>query len=365
MKVLYITNVPAPYTVDFFSQLGQRIDLTVIYERKTASDRNCNWNSNAFVSYKEFYLKGINFGHEQRVSLEIIKYLKDSYDVVVVGNYSSPTGMLAIIYLRLKNKKYILHADGGIIKQDSRVKYNLKKWLVSGANNWFSSGKYCTKYLTHYGADYNKCYEYCLASIHDNDIAHEPSSEKEKNDLRTELGLGLSKEDFIFLAVGSNIHRKGYDILDEALEIVKQKCDRSISVIAIGDGYKNEYHNITFVPFKEFEVIKRYMRCSDAFIHPTREDIWGLVIAEAMSQGLIVITTDNCMAGLELVNRETGIVVPVQNSEALALAMISIMNLSKIQFDEMQKRCIQIASNYTIEKMVERYYKILCEVIEI
>ena len=43
MKVLYLANIPSPYRVDFFNELGQQIDLTVIFERETASDRDENW----------------------------------------------------------------------------------------------------------------------------------------------------------------------------------------------------------------------------------------------------------------------------------------------------------------------------------
>lgn len=53
---------------------------------------------------------------------------------------------------------------------------------------------------------------------------------------------------------------------------------------------------------------------ADIFVHPTREDIWGLVVNEAMAKGLPVITTDRCVAGLELIKNESvGRIVPVEN----------------------------------------------------
>ena len=30
MKVLFITNIPAPYRIDFYNELGKHIDLTGI-----------------------------------------------------------------------------------------------------------------------------------------------------------------------------------------------------------------------------------------------------------------------------------------------------------------------------------------------
>ncbi len=36
MKVLFISNIPSPYRVDFFQQLGKYVELTVIFEAKRA-----------------------------------------------------------------------------------------------------------------------------------------------------------------------------------------------------------------------------------------------------------------------------------------------------------------------------------------
>ena len=45
MNVLYLTNLPAPYRVDFFNELGKEVNLTVLYERQTAGDRDARWRS--------------------------------------------------------------------------------------------------------------------------------------------------------------------------------------------------------------------------------------------------------------------------------------------------------------------------------
>ena len=31
MRVLYITNIPAPYKIVFFNELGKKLDLTVVF----------------------------------------------------------------------------------------------------------------------------------------------------------------------------------------------------------------------------------------------------------------------------------------------------------------------------------------------
>ena len=58
---------------------------------------------------------------------------------------------------------------------------------------------------------------------------------------------------------------------------------------------------------------------ADVFVMPTREDIWGLVINEAMAYGLPVVSTDKCIAALELVkNGRNGYIIPPNQPKEIA-----------------------------------------------
>ena len=85
--------------------------------------------------------------------------------------------------------------------------------------------------------------------------------------------------------------------------------------------------NVHFVGFQKKEALSRYYRAADLFVLPTREDIWGLVINEAMAYGLPVITTDRCVAGLDLVEEGVnGSIVPVEDAAALAGKMKELLS---------------------------------------
>ena len=83
---------------------------------------------------------------------------------------------------------------------------------------------------------------------------------------------------------------------------------------------------------------------------PTREDIWGLVINEAMAQGLPVVTTNRCLAGLTLVeNGENGYIVPVEDIEATKTAIEKVFEGDNAS--EFGKKSLEEIKNYTIERM--------------
>ena len=56
MKILFLTNIPSPYREKFFSLLGEKCELTVIYELKYATNRDKNWKVDVNKTYKEIFL---------------------------------------------------------------------------------------------------------------------------------------------------------------------------------------------------------------------------------------------------------------------------------------------------------------------
>lgn len=165
----------------------------------------------------------------------------------------------------------------------------------------------------------------------------------------------------MFLSVGQFIYRKGYDILLKAINNIK---DIDIGIYIVGGEPTQEYlsyikkNNITnvhFIGFINQEMLKNFYHASDVFIHPTREDIWGLVINEAMSYGLPIITTNKCIAGLELVDEKNGRLIPADNVDALTKAINELVDSDLIS---MGKESIKKIRNYSIERMAEKHIEL-------
>ena len=120
---------------------------------------------------------------------------------------------------------------------------------------------------------------------------------------------------------------------------------------------QNNIKNVHFIGFTEKEKLKSYYAAADIFVLPTREDIWGLVINEAMAAGLPVITTDRCGAGLELIkNNQNGFLVQVDDVDNLSEKMHLILNNKDLK-NKMEKNAIGVIKNYTVEKMAQWHYE--------
>ena len=85
---------------------------------------------------------------------------------------------------------------------------------------------------------------------------------------------------------------------------------------------------------------------------PTREDTWGLVINEAMAYGLPIITTNRCIAGLELVDSEMVALFQLNQDQDLTDAISEIL-IDKQKLYLMGKKIIEKIKWYTFENMAQ------------
>lgn len=362
MKVLYLTNLASPYRVDFFNELSKYCELTVLFERKKADDRDDDWYSNSF-KFKAIFLNSKNIGNEAGLSFEIIKYLKQKYDHVILGGYSTPTAMIASIYMKLYKIPYILNADGGFInKNEKKLNYLIKKYFISSATYWLSSGKETNKYLEYYGAKRDKIFNFPFTSLKEEDILKECISDEEKNRLRIKYNIPYQK---VIITIGRYIPIKGFDWMIEAYKDI----DKNIGIYIIGGqpteyylGLKNKYqmNNLHFIDFQNKENIMNWYRLADLFVFPTKGDVWGLVVNEAMSQGLSVISSNKSIAGLELIKQgQNGFIVQCEDGQDLLEKTNQYFSLDIYKKREVQNKILHMIKKYSIENMAKEHIKIL------
>ena len=144
---------------------------------------------------------------------------------------------------------------------------------------------------------------------------------------RIQLNVGSDKR--IVLYIGQMIYRKGIDVLLKS----KKLLPSDICFFLIGGMVdSNLMPSIDFLSDKsvcifDFMVkdqLRMYYHAADVFVLPTREDIWGLVINEALNYGIPIVSTNGCVAACELLPEEN--ISPIEDEQQLASRILCSLN---------------------------------------
>jgi glycosyltransferase involved in cell wall biosynthesis len=165
-----------------------------------------------------------------------------------------------------------------------------------------------------------------------------------------------------FLYVGQLIERKGIMPMLRAWKRFSS-CNRHVELQLVGDGplrgqvqsycAGNELTNVYMAGSVPYSTVRDYYLSSDIFILPTMEDIYGMVMTEAMAFGLPVITTVYC-GGRELVREGfNGYVCDSADIHSIAVAMEkAYTDLSRLP--EMGANARDVMSQFTHEEVMSR-----------
>ena len=358
MKILMFQHLPTPYLTEFLNQIGKHIDLTVIFKEKKNQEREDSWLDYNFTNFKAYYLPD-----KKRIKF-LNQFLKEDYDLYWNCDYSNPNSIYLTTRFKLKKITVLMHADGGIAIPRS-IDPIIRK--VMNMADWFtSSGFVCDEYYQYYHVPFNKIYHYKFTSQTNDDIYKNKAQLIKREECRKKLG--YQDDEIICFSIGQQIPRKGYDILAKAAALTSKniryiiaggKCEENVAKIIKDNNIKN----IEFIGFKTKEELSEFFIASDIFVLPTRYDIWGLVINEAMSFGLPIISTEKCAAAVQMQGLfDNGIIVPIEDHIALANAIDKLSkdeNLRKVY----ARRSLEGIQNYTIENMVLDYLVIFIKIL--
>lgn len=353
-KILVISSYPAPYRVGVFQELDTFYQLDVFFEFIEDQSRSPEW----FVRNGNFHV--LNTPEAKEAFAWSLQHLKD-YDLVLAYDYNNKNAGKVIRRCIRKAVPYCINCDGAFIRRNW-LKDTVKRFYISHAAACFASGRFAQEYFLHYGALPGRIYRHRFTSLKEEDLARKPLSEREKQAKRAELGLSEKR---MVLSIGQFIPRKGFDVLLEAWK----ELDASFQLVLIGGGEQEEDYrkiiereglkNVVLKGFLKKDQVYACYQMAELFVLPTREDIWGLVINEAMACGLPVVSTDHCIAAMELVEEgEGGFVVPVDDAAALAGAMKRILsdNAMRIRMGEKNR---QAMADCTIEQIARKHVEVI------
>ena len=358
MRVLIVTTVMAPYRVALFENIAKHVDLTVCFEQYRDNTRDDSWYKRETKSFNSIINENIVYNKFKKT---VKSEIKKGYDFVIFYEYSTKLAINLIFFCQKKNIPYLINCDGAFIKKNNPIKYYIKSTLIKKATGLLANGASAIQYFLYYGGTENKIYLHDFTSLSELDLKREKSVNLK--DLL--LQYNIPRDGKICLAVGRYIPRKHFDFLIKLWGKVSPEC----YLLLVGNGVcnseykdlidKNEHSNIILVNHLNKEDLFKLYQRGKVLLFPTENEIWGLVVEEAMSQGMPVIGTIGSNAVSELVkNGKNGFILSRDNPNEW-VNKINEVCLNQDVYEELSEEAFCTVKERTMDNNARQIINIL------
>ncbi len=377
MKITWATRSFLDYRVPVYQELNRLVDnkLTVIYYGDVVPERTRSkvtnvLGRNAITLSGELRLTGekmadgpmANTGIRILYQPGLIKAIcRSEPDVLISDGFFQWT--YSALWLRaLKKIPHVMcyertsHTERNA--QWYRVTY--RKFVMRWIDAICCNGKLCGEYVQSLGYPAEKVtYGHMVADIAGLENSATKVTDKQVSELRTKHDL----RETVFLYVGQLIPRKGLvELLNAWKKFSSGIFANEATLLLVGDGpqrdeleqyiKENCLDNVRLAGFVDYDSLAPYYKAADAFIIPTLEDNWSLVVPEAMACGLPILCSKYNGCWPELVTSENGWVFDALDSNDMVGCLNKCL-LVKEKLPEMGRKSCQIVNNNTAKHAAE------------
>lgn len=298
----------------------------------------------------------------------LVDLVKFRPDIIIAGDFGLRS-FICWMTAKLLSVPLVLWSEeiGSSARGRNKIQQRLRSFLLSRASAFLAWGEPALAYLQSMGVQDKNIFRCCQAV--DNDFWISRSKQQNRETLRKQLSLRGT----VFLLVGRLVQRKGFLNFLHAWRDIAPSLTEKCSAILVGDGEqeselrataaRSKIENVQFVgSLAPDELVKYYAAC-DALIFPSLEDVWGMVVNEALCCGLPVLASEHAGASQELVlGKSTGVTFDPANIKDFTQALEAwIANPPMVASDH----CRAVVSKITQSKSADAINKMLDQLLKI
>ncbi|HEX5732544.1 MAG TPA: glycosyltransferase family 4 protein [Blastocatellia bacterium] len=286
-------NYPSAFQTSLFRALAasDEVDLQVIYAKRLPPDRIAlGWESE-LTGYSHRFL---DERHEVADAIGLA-WSGRSRIHIVNGLWAEPGFAAALVALRITGSRYVIYSEAS--EPDlprSPVKRSLRaafaRLLAPRAAGVLAVSRLAEDFYKRLGAREPSIYAFGYFDSEKRPVRGSYYS-------KAENGVEL-------IFVGQLIHRKGIDLLIEAVgPLMAEKANLYLTIVGSGELMPMLSEQVCSLGLSErikfdgamaSREIRSRMAVADMLVLPSRWDGWGMVVNEAFSVGIPVIVSDRC-----------------------------------------------------------------------
>lgn len=325
---LIITNLPSFYKINLYNEIAKKLKIFVVYTGDTAKERNKD-----FFKGEECYDSMLLSRNKFHRLLQVVNcILKHPYDELIIGGWDALPMWVAAFCSRKKRNAVVV--ESSYLESTTKgLKGFMKKVFMSRITKVYASGIAQRKITDALGF---KGETIITKGVGIFNYIPQPSFVK-RDEVRNFLYVGrlAACKNLRFLIEVFNdlpnyqLHIVGFGPLEDELKGIS----------------KENIHFLGAINNKELPPLYQRM---DVFVLPSISEPWGLVVEEALNNGLPVLVSDRVGCAEEIVKeRENGLVFRYDSKEDLMdkvkqISTITLynelrLNISKMDFSKIEK----------------------------
>lgn len=310
-RLALLINVIAPYRLPIYASLAESFDTWILHG---GTEPNRSWKVDLpsglnvqrvftlqLKMRKKNGIAGVSDVSYVHLNLGLLWRLVQCRPDIIVSIEMGLRTICAVIYGKLAHVPVWVWWGGTLHSERNipRMKVILRRFLVRHVKRWISYGATTTEYLESIGISREQILQ-IQNCVPQETFQVAPSKPTDRFNGRPRP---------LIVSVGQLVQRKGYDKLIEACGRLAAR-NAQFSLVIVGQGperdrlqalaKENGIEHFEILPDQSQSDLNEIYRSADVFMFPTLEDIWGLVVNEAMWAGTPVLCSKYAGCAAEL-----------------------------------------------------------------
>jgi glycosyltransferase involved in cell wall biosynthesis len=301
-------------------------------------------------------------------SPKIVGYLLKKKPKVIFTSAFSIWTLLAVLLKPLLGAKIVILYDGSsptIDALDSKPRTLIRKLITCFTDAFVTNNQPARHYLIeHLKVNEQKVFQitYLVPDSKTLQVNSEQLHTLQANQTRP-----------VFLFVGQIVYRKGIKSLLDACAILNSKGYSNYTLLIAGSGPQQEEFEqlaqeyclqdvVKWLGWIDYQQIGGYLQSADVFVFPTFEDIWGMVVLEAMLFGKPILCSKDAGAAELVIDGENGYSFNPHSPQELAALMRCFVDQPEL-IHKMSEKSKQLMPQYTPEKAANSFAEVTLELL--
>lgn len=327
MKII-ITNIPAFYKIRLFNEINKYTKIKVVFIDSTEEGRNDDFVQGK-IDFEYIMLTG-------NLIMKIIKacgiILRSDYKELILGSWDYAL-LWVLAFISPKEKNSLILESSCFESKTRGLIGIIKKLFLTRVSKIYAPGISNVKLANNLGFTGKTVITKGVGVFN---YGTQPKYTP-KREVRN------------FLFVGRLIPVKNLKFL---IHFFNSQPSLNLHIVGFGEQEKElkaiSNSNIYFYGAVNNSLISDFYRKMDVFILPSVSETWGLVVEEALNNGIPVVVSDRVGCAEEIVNEGNGLIFKCNDESSLMDSITKITNIdyynrllyniSKMNFDEIELR---------------------------